>query len=178
LKLWLGICLVIGVATWAGGAQVAHSEDGAPVAPLASCDVTINLGANEDYFGSDAWECVNGGSGSNSIWGQGGRDTLTGGGGTDPLQGGGSQDVLYGGQEGDNMHGNSGDDYLYAGCKGGCNQTGPVQYRNLLQGDDGDDVLAARNNRGDDRLEGGAGFDTCYVDRGDETNSCENKRIG
>lgn len=177
LLISLAVWALIGLGVYTA---VAHAEDGAPSEPYPTSCILVNLDSGEDYSSGSfdqAPQCVDGGSGSNNIWTFGGRDWVNGKGGTDPIHGGDAQDILYGGNEGDNIEGDAGNDFIYAGCPGGCDQSG-AQFFNLIHGGDGNDIIGARNNVGNDVLYGGSGFDTCYVDRNDETHSCEDKRIG
>lgn len=161
--------------------QDALAEDGNPVfVQKPSGCVTVNLNGGEDYFASaqSQSECVYGSTGINEIWTFGGADWISGGDSTDPEHGGDGQDQMYGGKEGDNMDGEAGNDYLWAGCPGGCDQTGGNNYINLLKGGDGNDQLAACNNVPNDRLQGGqGGYDTGYGDPGDTFSGIEEKHL-
>jgi serralysin len=93
---------------------------------------------------------IDGGSGADTIFGQGGSDTLTGSGGdddifggsgADTLEGGQGQDELFGGTGADTLDGGAGDDSLFAG--------------------DGEDVLIA--NEDNDQLFGGLGSDSIRI---------------
>ena len=166
MKLYLLICLIVGAATFAGGAR---TEDGIPDTPISArpapgqC-VEIDLDGQEDYLiGLSARECVDGGQGSNQIETDGNRDWINGKDGSDPIIGGDGQDTIFGGKSGDSLEGGTGDDYIYAGCPGGCDQTG-VTIRNIAYGQDGDDTIGLRNNIGADEAHCGTGFDLVYLD--------------
>ena len=80
-----------------------------------------------------------------------------------------------GGHGPDTLVGSIGADRLYAGCSGGCNQSGEgVDY---LYGNDGNDVLGAENGK-TDVLDGGAGTDICYMDNQDTVRNCEEVHQG
>jgi Ca2+-binding RTX toxin-like protein len=89
-------------------------------------------------FGSSQGEVIDGGEGSDSLFGAGGVDTINGMQGNDYVEGGGDGDTLSGGQGNDVLIGGEGDDTLEAGA--GTN----------------------------DRVEGGAGNDTYVFNAGDE----------
>ena len=142
----------------------AGAEDGDPT-PLAKPQpcTNVQLSASGNYGGSNANDCVTGGSGQNSIGLYGGTDWADGKGGSDSIYGGDQQDIIYGGNEGDHLEGQNGNDFLRAGCPGGCDQSNPTFYGEMLGGD-GDDTLAACNGV-KDVLKGGVGdFDVGYVD--------------
>jgi VCBS repeat-containing protein len=87
--------------------------------------------------GTGGSETLNGGGGTDMIFGLGGVDTLSGGGSIDLLCSGAGNDALGGGDGADTLDGGSGED--------------------ALTGGDGADIL--RGNSGADRLTGGAGVD-------------------
>lgn len=145
-------------------ASYAIAEDGGPPNPRPlNCENSVDLSGGENFGGTNVRDCVDGGSGSNTIATYGDADWANGKGGSDPMYGGDWGDVLYGGNEGDHIEGQAGADYLYAGCPGGCDQKGG-QFKNVLIGGSGDDVLAMRNNVGADDADCGGGFDTVYMD--------------
>lgn len=99
---------------------------------------------------------LEGGGASDSLYGAAGADTLYGDAGIDRIYGGGDDDLAYGGADGDLIYGNDGLDTLYG--DGGVD---------TLYGDAGNDVLdggtegdAAYGGTGNDTLYGQAGVDT------------------
>ncbi|WJW76302.1 FG-GAP-like repeat-containing protein [Thiohalobacter sp. IOR34] len=89
---------------------------------------------------------LNGGAGTDVLFGKGGYDTLTGGAGNDALFGNAGNDLLAGGEGDDMLNAGSGDDQLEGGA--------------------GNDHLAAGD--GDDILNGGAGDDSLFGEAGDD----------
>ena len=90
MRLFLAICVVLGVATYVGGANAA----------------VINGTAADDF--------LVGTSGNDSIYGKGGKDELHGKDGSDLLVGGRGRDLLEGAGGADSLLGGRGDDVLYA----------------------------------------------------------------
>ena len=79
-------------------------------------------------------------------------------GGNDIAEAGPQNDVVLGGKGGDSLEGNEGKD--------------------LVKGGRGADTIVVSDGvAGNDRAFGGPGKDTCYIDRGDRTRSCETKTI-
>lgn len=143
----------------------ALAEDGAPVTSKPTGCVEITLNGGEDYFASalDQNECVTGDWGQNYVSTFGGRDWFTGKGETDEFHGGNDQDIAYGGVEGDRLFGEGGNDFLYAGCPNGCDQSDNV-YADLIEGASGDDTIGACNNFRTVIRGGQGGYDVGYVD--------------
>jgi hypothetical protein len=110
------------------------------------------------------------GAGCN-ITGSPGVDTLTGTargdricawGGSDVVNAGGGNDIVFAGKGGDTVNGGTGKDLLIGGPGG-----------DILRGNRGRDTLEARDGvRGNDHVNGGAGFDRCRRDVGDHVTSC------
>lgn len=113
---------------------------------------TLNGGAGTDHiFGDDGDDTINGGSYDDIICGENGDDTVDGGDDADSIWGGADDDVLSGGAHSDEICGEAGDDELY--------------------GDGGDDYLDGGGS-GSDTKNGGADYDDCDATGG--TNSlCE-----
>ncbi|HIF26242.1 MAG TPA: tandem-95 repeat protein [Micavibrio sp.] len=73
------------------------------------------LGGNDDFYGSEDADYVDGGDGSDYLSANGGDDLIKGGDGNDYLYGGSGDDFLQGGLDNDNLYGGSGNDtYAYA----------------------------------------------------------------
>ena len=163
-------------ALWFAAAVGAEDGDPTPLSKPTPCNYQT-LFLNENYGGSNQNDCVTGGSGQNAIGLYGGTDWADGRGGSDSIYGGDQQDVIYGGKEGDHLEGEGGNDFLRAGCPGGCDQSNPAHFGEMLGGS-GNDTLAACNNV-KDVLKGGAGdFDTAYVDPSKDDWSGFEKVIG
>ena len=120
--------------------------------------------------GLDGDDRIAGGSGDDVVAGGPGRDRLRGMDGDDTLLGGRGRDVLFGGRQDDVLHGNFARDLL-RGQSGDDRVTGEGG-RNRMFGNAGDDVLiATRNRRGGDYVDGGRGRDRARVDPGDRVRS-------
>jgi Ca2+-binding RTX toxin-like protein len=101
------------------------------------------------YFndqGTPGNDVLNGGGGSDDLYGGGGDDVLNGGGGNDDLYGGSGDDALNGGNGNDDLYGGSGDD--------------------ALNGGNGNDDMSGGS--GSDDMSGGSGSDDMYGDSGDD----------
>ena len=79
--------------------------------------------------------------------------------GDDLVEGGPAADRIFGGKGSDRLEGNEGKDVVRGG-RGA------------------DTIVVADGVARNDRALGGPGRDTCYIDRGDRTRSCETKTIG
>ena len=137
-----------------------------------STDVTLDLrqgkfskfGTYDDVvvaYGTKI-ENAKGGSGNDTITGNGLANELSGGKGTDTISGGGKGDTLKGGGGKDTLDGGKGNDTLIGGgssdtLKGGSG-------KDTLRGDGGNDKL--KGGSGDDTLKGHAGNDRLWGNGG------------
>jgi Ca2+-binding RTX toxin-like protein len=119
---------------------------------------------NNLLLGWDGNDTLLGNAGNDNLYGVEGADSLLGGAGIDNLIGGNGNDTLDGGSDPDALYGEDGNDVLFGG-------TG--FFTDILIGGAGDDTLDGSasvasglpRNQGDyDRMNGGAGNDTYYVD--------------
>lgn len=106
----------------------------------------------ENVVGGTGNDTITGDGFANTIDGFNGDDTLAGGGGADKLHGGAGKDFLDGGNGNDQLNGNSDDDVLHGGS--------------------GYDYLAGGS--GHDYLDGGADADTMIGGTGDDTYVVDN----
>jgi len=125
--------------------------------------LTGNDGSNL-LLGWDGNDTIAGNAGNDVLYGVEGADSLLGGAGIDNLIGGNGNDTLDGGSEPDALYGEGNDDVLYGGSG---------FFTDILIGGAGNDTLdgsasvasGLTRNQGDyDRMNGGAGNDTYYVD--------------
>ena len=155
-------------------AAVALGED--PIAPKITCTNDIIGGdGNNNKTGTPGNDCfylfggndtAKGLQGHDKIEGDAGADNLFGGCGPNNCSPSDVQDLIYGGQGSDELHGQGGDDFLYAGGGG-----------DALYGENGDDTLAARNSYRGDFVDGGTGYDVCFVDSDESViRDCEDVR--
>ena len=101
----------------------------------------VGTDGNENLYGWDTADVLDGGKGDDNLYGYNGDDLLKGGEG---------DDSLYGGEGADTLEGNAGNDYL-SGEKGA----------DILKGGEGNDIL--NGGAGDDRLYGGSNEADTYV---------------
>jgi hypothetical protein len=112
---------------------------------FAAVDTTVTLPPVPTCLGRPAGPTVLIGTpGNDRLVGRPGADRICGLGGNDTILGGGGNDLLSGGDGNDKITGGPGSD--------------------VLNGDAGNDVLLARDGRAD-RVVGGSGTDTAFVDR-------------
>ena len=115
------------------------------------------------------------------LYGTAGEDWIYGYDGFDDMYGYGYPDDIYGYEGADDYFGGDGNDYFdeynYGGNDGlsghGGNDTmwgGP--YYDRFYGGDGNDTIRAQDGASE-AVNGNAGSDFCYVDRGDDRTSCE-----
>lgn len=126
--------------------------------------VSIDLGDRDDYAGAYALQAatLDGGAGSDELYGSYTDDVLRGGGGNDTLLGGPGKDSLDGGDGDDRLDG----DYLEYSFDGENESTIETTDggADRLTGGAGDDLL--RGGAGADELSGGSGIDTAdYASR-------------
>jgi Ca2+-binding RTX toxin-like protein len=112
-------------------------------------------------------DTVQGGGGTNYIYGERGSDTITGGAGVDVITGDTGNDVINGGAGNDIIDGGIGDDTIHG--DGGDDQLAGGVGADTLNGDDGQDQLrgdagidAIYGGDGNDVLDGGAGNDNLH----------------
>lgn len=114
-----------------------------------------NSGSNL-LIGGGGDDIVRGGDGVDSLFGESGNDQLFGDAGIDYLVGGIGSDTLNGGDGADALYGEDGDDTLIGGSD---------FATDILVGGAGNDILRGDSGLGDyDRMDGGSGDDSYYVD--------------
>lgn len=130
----------------AGGFTIANSVV-IEVARGGSGDDTITgNGYRNVLSGSGGNDTVDGMSGNDTINGNNGRDTLYGRSGSDSIFGQTGNDNIYGGENNDDLRGGNGDD--------------------IVNGEVGSDTLRGGNNR--DQLFGGTGADVLFGEQGND----------
>ncbi|MHC5112370.1 MAG: cadherin domain-containing protein, partial [Planctomycetota bacterium] len=125
---------------------------------------TVNLEEDFDDSGLPTDDTINGGGGSQTIFGGAGDDTLSGGPGADNLYGGSGNDSLDGGVGNDELYGGSGEDFLDGGT--GLDSLFGGTGNDTLQGGGGTDTLHGGTDN--DILSGGDQNDTLYGDSGND----------
>ncbi|MFC4903793.1 calcium-binding protein [Kocuria oceani] len=135
----------------------------------------------DTMYGADGTDRMYGGDGADTIHGQASLDWLYGENGNDTMYGAQGPDRMYGGAGKDRMLGETGHDVMTGGSdndkvNGGNDNdivTGDVGDDELAGGG-GDDTLNGRDNRAaNDELWGESGKDSCLIDPGDVTHTCE-----
>jgi Ca2+-binding RTX toxin-like protein len=124
---------------------------------------------NDQFYGSNGWDWVYGGSGNDTLEGRDGSDSLYGGNGNDiirgelgddRLQGDNNNDTLYGGTGRDVIYGNNDSDRLYANTS---TADGDGQSDSLYGGN-GNDTLYGFDDSVANVLDGGANNDLFVLD--------------
>jgi serralysin len=119
-------------------------------------DTIVGNGVGNYVRGLDGSDSIDGGAGDDDLNGNVGTDTVTGGDGADWVRGGQGADIVVGAGGNDpHVNGNLGDDTVY-GATGNDTVYGG-QGNDRLFGDEGDDWLSG--DLGADVLTGGAGAD-------------------
>jgi Ca2+-binding RTX toxin-like protein len=122
-------------------------------------EITGNNGSNLLIAGGGA-DILHGQDGNDSLYGQDGSDALFGDAGIDYLVGGIGDDLLYGEDQADALYGEEGNDTLFGG---------DTFDTDILVGGAGNDFLFGNSGQSDyDRMDGGDGDDTYFVDTGDD----------
>ena len=123
----------------------------------ANLTVTVNGGDGSDIiFGSEFADSLIGGNGGDAITGALADDTIEGGNGIDTLSGGVGNDSLFGGDGADSIHGDAGNDTVVAG--NGADQVFGDAGLDSLNGGDGSDTLSG--DADEDTLSGDNGNDS------------------
>ncbi|HYD70968.1 M10 family metallopeptidase C-terminal domain-containing protein [Azospirillum sp.] len=146
----------------------AYSDIGVPYSLAIADGVTIENavgGSGDDTIrGNGAANELHGGMGSDSLLGAAGTDVLYGNQGGDALLAGDGNDTLFGGQGGDAVSGDAGEDLLY-GNLGNDSLNGGLG-NDMIFGGQGDDVVY--DPTGNDSILGGVGNDTLVGGRGND----------
>lgn len=160
--------------------------------PTPRCTRTVSA-ANDPLVGTAGKDVLCGDNRNNTLNGAGGNDIILGRGGNDRLIGGPGNDILNGGPGSADTASfpgslpvranlttgfatGVGSDVLLgienlAGSRAGDRLVGSGAA-NTLSGLGGNDVLNVRDGRAGDRVDGGAGKDTCARDAGDTAKNC------
>ena len=102
-----GRALDLGAGTFSGHGSATNFEN---AIGGSGDDTIIGDGSSNDLNGGDGNDSLNGGTGNDTLDGAGGNDALLGSGGTDTLLGGEGDDTLLGGNGGDLLGGGTGTD--------------------------------------------------------------------
>jgi len=126
-----------------------HTASGGDAEGDQIWEVENLIGSSDDdnIWGDDSANFLDGGKGDDMLAGEGGDDYLRGGEGDDSLTGFGDNDTLDGAAGSDNLWGGTGDDVIHGGAAG-----------DTLNGETGNDRLDG--GTGVDKLTGGDGADT------------------
>jgi Ca2+-binding RTX toxin-like protein len=164
-----GVALIAGtmiVASAVGdincnGGYCEGNEGGNTIIGTASHDNIYAFGGDDYVQARGANDDVTAGEGQDKAFGELDDDFVEGNQGWDTrdcsgvacgVEGGAGADAVYGKEGNDMVAGSSGNDGIYGGTE--------------------DDTLVAADGSGGDSADGGAGFDMCYVDVGDDYVSC------
>jgi Ca2+-binding RTX toxin-like protein len=128
--------------------------------------VAINGGAGSDtIYGSAKGDSITGGGGNDLIFGRSGGDVLRGGDGKDTIYGQGGTDRIYGEAGNDAIDGGVQGDRLFGGGNSDTIVGGTED--DFLYGENGNDVLSGAG--GKDRMDGGSGADAFYGGEGNDS---------
>lgn len=174
---------------WVGPASLAHTGCPGAIFITGTTSADILRGDAGSPSTHDHFDSINGLAGNDDIEGYSCGDTVVGGNGRDELHGGFGNDDVFGG-EGDDFESFGGGVFLGAGNdfgEGGAGSDSLVSNSaggdtDILEGDDGNDILNSQDNDGRDTLRGGPHDtslgDRCYPDAipggdGDSFTGCE-----
>ncbi len=125
----------------------------------------VGTPGNDNLFGTDGVDVIDGGAGNDNIYGNGGEDILLGGDGNDRIFGSSSNDYIDGGAGNDTVYGNGGEDVLLGGD--GNDLVFGGSQADLIEGGAGDDIIYG--NGGDDLIDSGSGHDIVWLGSGEAT---------
>ncbi|MEX0832551.1 MAG: calcium-binding protein [Actinomycetota bacterium] len=116
------------------------------------CDGTPQ---DDQITGSESSDQIRGFERNDDIWGNGSNDTISGGPNRDTISGGNGGDRLRGNAGLDDLTGDAGLDWLF--------------------GHGANDTIDAQDGQADHVVDGGSGYDTCFIDTGIDLNvvNCE-----
>jgi Ca2+-binding RTX toxin-like protein len=151
---------------------------GAAVMTLIDNDILLTSlegGAGSDtIFGTDRNDTINGNDGDDFTYGKGGDDLMSGGNGIDNFEGNEGNDTIYGNDGDDGLAGQEGDDLLWGG--NGNDRLYGWYGNDTLYGQDGNDTIFgdddpdfAYGGSGDDWMSGGNGIDNFEGNEGNDT---------
>jgi Ca2+-binding RTX toxin-like protein len=133
---------------------------------IAQPRITVDGGVGSDtVYGSELDETIRGGRFSDTIYGNGGDDTIFGDESDDTIYGGSGDDVIHGGADQDTIYGDSGKDRIY-GNSGNDIIRGGSNHDDLFGGSGIDFIYG---NSGNDRIFGGTHDDYMYGDSGHDS---------
>ena len=130
----------------------------------SGADTISGNGGHDQLYGASGDDILNGGDGNDSLFGEAGDDVMNGGTGHDYMSGGAGNDTLSAGDGDDTLDGGAGNDDMFGGT-GHDVMLGGDGNDNLFAGD-GDDRLYG--GEGDDVLDGGSGHDRLYGGDGND----------
>ncbi|WNJ98133.1 LamG-like jellyroll fold domain-containing protein [Thalassospiraceae bacterium LMO-JJ14] len=130
----------------------------------SGADTISGNGGHDQLYGASGDDILNGGDGNDSLFGEAGDDVMDGGTGHDYMSGGAGNDTLSAGDGDDTLDGGAGNDDMFGGS-GHDVMLGGDGNDNLVAGD-GDDRLYG--GEGDDNLDGGSGHDRLYGGDGND----------
>ncbi|MBD2014192.1 M10 family metallopeptidase C-terminal domain-containing protein [Microcoleus sp. FACHB-53] len=134
-----------------GARGSADAKDNVAIAYGVTIENATGGSGNDTIYGNGVANFLRGGDGNDYLWGADGNDTLYGENGNDTLSGGDGNDYLWSDSGDDYLSGDSGDDSMYGGAG-----------NDALYGGAGDDYLDG--GTGNDSMYGGAGNDRYIVD--------------
>lgn len=163
----------------AGEDELFGQGDGDLIRGGADGDLLVGGGGDDNVagqvgddrlFGQDGDDKLFGQAGEDILRGDAGGDRLIGGDGNDNAVGGAGEDTIFGQAGADVLRGGEGQDLLAGGD--GNDNVADFSGPDTLLGQDGNDFLNTRDQRGDDRINGGTGRDGCRADPNDAVNGC------
>lgn len=152
------------VAVSAEGSVVFTQDDIVHLLGGSGSDTLVGDGDDENISGGDGSDYIEGAGGDDVLLGGNQHDHIEGGTGDDHIQGDAGHDMLFGNLGADTIMGGSGDDAIHGG-KGADILTGG-SGDDLIFGGGDDDILSG--DEGDDILDGGAGNDQILGGVGDD----------
>ncbi len=118
-------------------------------------DTITGDGGNDLILGNEGYDDLSGNNGNDTIYGRSGNDIINGNEGDDYISGGSGNDTIIAGEGNDIIYGNNGVDVI-DGAEG----------NDYIYGGAGDDVITAGD--GNDYIYGGSGNNTISADQGDD----------
>ena len=134
---------------------------------VAASNVTlvVSIDGDDMLIGGTGKDTIQGNGGNDTIFGDGGIDDIDGGAGNDTINGGGGGDIIFGDLGDDTIDGSGGDDVILGG-RGDDDLNGGGGNDTVDGGEGNDTIRGAADN---DTLNGGLGNDTIYGNGGIDT---------
>ncbi len=146
-------------------ANADYTAPGYEVARIRIANLVEGGDGSDTLFGTSAQDDIFGGEGNNTLFGNGGNDRFYAGAGDDRIFGAGGDDVINAGDGDNELFGNGGNDTFISGS--GNDTIYGAGGNDIVEAGDGNNIIFG--NGGNDTVTTGSGNDTIYGAGGNDT---------